>query len=296
MTLIQTVFSNDRVIQVSDRRLTKGKGELVDDFYTKWVLWNERYTVGFTGIARLDRQQKKESTAQWIAELLSDYALFEHGVLALHAALTPKIKKLPKNFDRRLAIVLAGFDEFHNGPLVACVTNMDMQTYRSADPINFEIWKFAIAPGQSAGVHSVGAPMNEQQSKLLVRNARQALKKGDGVNSAVRVMVGIQRDVAKKDKTVGPDALVVHIPRKQNPPGGPAATSNLGGSDIPATGTSFGFLDRNGWQWKQEAPLSAGDGFVRKFWASADPEHPDNQSISMQLLKVPKGWGDNPDA
>ncbi len=46
MTLIQTVWTNDRILQVSDRRLT-ANGALIDDYYTKLVIWNERFTVGF---------------------------------------------------------------------------------------------------------------------------------------------------------------------------------------------------------------------------------------------------------
>lgn len=294
MTLIQTVFSRDRVIQVSDRRLTKGDGELVDDYYTKLVLWNDCYTVGFTGIARLDRRQKKESTAQWIAEVLSDHAFFEHGVAALSAALGDKIEKLPRNFDRRLAIVLAGFDALHDGPVVACVTNMDMQTNTSADPTNFDIWELSIGTGQSAGVHSIGAAMNEEQDKVLTRQVRKALKRGDGVNPAVQLMVENQRSVARTDKrkTVGPDALCVHIPR--GTPGlfgtldGPSVMSNLGGPSLPTGISSFGYFDRNGWQWKQESPLAASGGYVRENFASADPDNPDNQTVGLRLLKVPK--------
>lgn len=294
MTLIQTVFSNDRVIQVSDRRLTKGEGELVDDYYTKLVLWNDCYTVGFTGIARLDRRQKRESTAQWIAEVLSDYALFEPGVVALRSALGDKIKKLPRSFDRRLAVVLAGFDSFHDGPVVACVTNMDMQTYTSADPTNFDIWELSIGPGQAAGVHSIGAKMNQVQDNVLTKQVRKALKRGDGVNPAVALMVENQRSVAKTDKrkTVGPDALCVHIPR--GTPGsfgavdGPSVMSNLGGPSLPTGISSFGFFDRNGWQWKQESPLTAAGGYVRENFASADPDNPDNQTVGFRFLKVPK--------
>jgi hypothetical protein len=78
MTLIQTHFSNDLIIQVSDRRLTKSGRKIFDDRYTKLVYWNNAFTVGFTGLARIDRRQTK-STAEWIAETVCDYADFEHG-------------------------------------------------------------------------------------------------------------------------------------------------------------------------------------------------------------------------
>lgn len=281
MTLIQTVFTEDRVIQVSDRRLTKGKsGELVDDFYTKLVLWNDRYTVGFTGIARVNRRQT-ESTAQWMAEILSDHLYFEPGVLSLRSEAGKRMQKLPKDYDRRLAIVLAGFDQLHQGPVVACITNMDMRTNRSADPSTFDIWQLAIPPGRRSGVHSIGATMNHDQNIVLTRYVRRALEQGDGVNPAVRLLVDLQRNVAKTDKrkTVGMDALCVHIPRATpnyfGP--GPSVMSNLGGPDLPSGVSSFGFFDRAGWQWKQEAPLLAGLGYVKKHFASADPQNPDNQ-------------------
>jgi hypothetical protein len=287
MTLIQTVWTQDRILQVSDRRLTAGK-TLVDDHYTKLVLWNERFTVGFTGLARVDRRQR-ESTALWMAKILSDCAQFEAGCEALKTEAQKRFKMLPKNWDLRLAIVIAGFD-FREHPLVACVTNMEMDTNSLRGPTAFEIFTAQIPPGQQAGLHVAGANLNEGQARLFHRYVRRRLKEGDGVNPPIRLMVEIQRDVAKTDrrKTVGFDALCVHIPRTTGMPYG--AMSNLGGVDLPTGSTSFGFMDRRGWQWEQEAPLSASGGFVRKFSGSADPDHPDNQTVSMQMLKVPKSW------
>jgi hypothetical protein len=287
MTLIQTVWTNDRILQVSDRRLT-ANGTLVDDYYTKLVLWNERFTVGFTGLARVDRWQR-ESTALWMAEILADCAQFEVGCEVLKAEAQKRFKKLPKNWDLRLAVVIAGFD-FREHPLVACITNMDMETNALRAPAAFEVFTPQMIAGRQVGLHVAGASLNENQTVLFHRYVRRRLKEGDGVNPPIRLMVEIQRDVSKTDpkKTVGPDALCVHIPRSTNMPNG--SFSNLGGPDLPTGSTSFGFLDRRGWLWKQEAPLSAIGGFVRKFWASADPDHPDNQTVSMQLLKVPKSW------
>ena len=55
VTLLQTLFSNERIIQVSDRRLTLD-GQVFDDEYTKLVCWNKTFSAGFTGIARIDRR------------------------------------------------------------------------------------------------------------------------------------------------------------------------------------------------------------------------------------------------
>lgn len=124
MTLIQTFFSDDYVIQVSDRRFTNRDGSVFDDEYTKLVCWNQTFTAGFTGIARMDAPLKK-STAEWIAEVLCDYPVFEYGVDAPRREAETTIRNLPTNWDnKRLAIVVAGFDQ-RSVPLCAEVANFD---------------------------------------------------------------------------------------------------------------------------------------------------------------------------
>ncbi|MCT7371449.1 hypothetical protein [Mycolicibacterium llatzerense] len=286
MTLIQTVFTKDRVIQVSDRRLSNG-GKLVDDYYTKLVLWNDRYTVGFTGQSRIDRRQKLK-TARWIADTLSGHGLFEDGVSALRAEAEKRTKKLPKNWDLRLAIVLAGFDD-RDGPVAACVTNMDLQTNRSAEVTRFAIDELTIPAGHHACVHSIGATMNAEQKMVLEKYVPKALGKDDGLNPAVRLMVDLQRRVSKTDKkkSVGMDALCVHIPRGAHKyyGHGLSVMSNLGGPSLPTAMSSFGYFDRSGWQWKQEAPYRAGMGQVSTHSAWSDPDHPDNQTITFTISR-----------
>lgn len=94
MTLIQTVTTDDLVIQVADRRLSRPDGSVFDDDYTKLVCWNTSFTVGFTGLARIDPAQKK-STSEWLAETLCDYASFEDGVDALRYWASGQIGQLP---------------------------------------------------------------------------------------------------------------------------------------------------------------------------------------------------------
>lgn len=120
MTLIQTVTTDDLVIQVADRRLSRPDGSVFDDDYTKLVCWNTSFTVGFTGLARIDPAQKK-STSEWLAETLCDYASFEDGVDALRYWASGQIGQLPTGKgweDKRLGIIIAGFDR-RRIPLVA---------------------------------------------------------------------------------------------------------------------------------------------------------------------------------
>jgi hypothetical protein len=83
LALIQTLMTDDLIIEIADRRLTSGAtGTLVDDQYTKLVCWNFNFSIGFTGLARIDRAQKK-STSEWIAETICDFSVFEDGFAAL---------------------------------------------------------------------------------------------------------------------------------------------------------------------------------------------------------------------
>ncbi|MGV0874458.1 hypothetical protein [Mycolicibacterium sp. XJ879] len=115
-------MTEDLVLQVADRRLTKSNGELYDDHATKLVCWRSCFSVGFTGLARIDRAQR-EPTSDWIAKLLADCDSFEAGIETLQAEASKRIGNLPAWYtDRRLAIVIAGFD-YRKDPQVAHVAN-----------------------------------------------------------------------------------------------------------------------------------------------------------------------------
>jgi hypothetical protein len=173
MTLLQTVFSRDRIIQVSDRRLTLN-GEVFDDEYTKLVCWNQTFSAGFTGIARIDRRLRK-STSEWIAEVLCDYPLFEQGVQALRQEAENRVSKLPWQ-DKRLAIVVAGFD-FQQVLLIAEVANFSTATNVTEDANSFGLRFAHVLPGQMTGTHAVGARLGELEHRLLTRYIPRLLRK-----------------------------------------------------------------------------------------------------------------------
>ena len=165
MTLLQTVFSGDRIIQVSDRRLTLN-GEVFDDEYTKLVCWNQTFSAGFTGIARIDRRHRK-STSEWIAEVLCDHPLFEQGVQALRQEAENRVSKLPWP-DKRLAIVVAGFD-YRQVPLVAEIANFNTATNVAGDANRFRLRYARVPPGRMTGTHAVGARLGDLEHRLLTR-------------------------------------------------------------------------------------------------------------------------------
>lgn len=284
MTLLQTVFSAERIIQVSDRRLTLN-GEVFDDGYTKLVCWNQTFTVGFTGIARIDRRAR-QSTSEWIATILCDYPAFLPGVQALRQEAESRVSKLPWT-DKRLAIVVAGFD-FHQVPLVAEIANFNTATNKNEDPNIFRLRYAQVPPGRTAHTHSVGALLSDLEGRLLSRYVPRILRKDklNGHNRAIKVLVDNQRRVHRRDSMVGADAQAVTIPCSQMGHG--ILMSNLDGTDIPAHSSSFVYFDRKGFRYKQFGPLMAQGGqVIDQVIGTADEDNPDNQTMSIRFVKVP---------
>jgi hypothetical protein len=284
VTLLQTVFSGDRIIQVSDRRLTLN-GAVFDDEYTKLVCWNQTFSAGFTGIARVDRRARK-STAEWIAEVLCDYTAFVPGVQALRLEAESRVSKLSWA-DKRLAIVVAGFD-FRQIPLVAEIANFDTATNVTHDPDSFRLRYAQPPPGRTTGSHSVGAGLGDLEQRLLSRYVPRILRKdkANGHNRAIKLLVENQRRVHRKDPLVGADAQAVTIPSTQMGHG--IVMSNLDGTDIPSHSSSFVYFDQHGFRYKQLGPLMAqGMQVIDQVIGTADENNPDNQSMSIRFVKIP---------
>jgi hypothetical protein len=284
MTLLQTVFSRNRIIQVSDRRLTL-KGEVFDDEYTKLVCWNQTFSAGFTGIARIDRRGRK-STSEWIAEVLCDYPVFEHGVQVLRDEAENRVSKLSWQ-EKRLAIVIAGFD-FRQVPLIAEIANFDTATNVTQDPDHFGVRCAHVPQGQMTGTHAVGARLGEVEHRLLTRYIPRVLRrdKDNGHNRAIKLLVENQRRIHRKSPLVGGDAQAVTIPSRQMHHG--IVMSNLDGTDIPSHSSSFVYFDQHGFRYKQLGPLMAhGGSVIDQVTGTADEDNPDNQVMSIRFVKVP---------
>jgi len=288
MTLIQTVITDDLIIQVADRRLSRPDGSLFDDNYTKLVSWNTSFAVGFTGLARIDPTQKK-STSEWLAETLCDYASFEDGVQALRYWASGKVSQLPNRRgweDKRLGIIVAGFD--HRGvPLVAEISNFQVGAPLPVHPEEFACYQIRRQATHRTAYRITGAPLTGRwQANILLRRVPRILKQPDGITRAVRLMVALQRKIAGDNPGVGSDALAVVIPRVRSTP---VVMSDLDAPTLNTVNSNFCYFDGAGYDYTQLGPHMAGGGWAwADFIGEADPLNPDNQKISMRLLKCPQ--------
>lgn len=290
MTLIQTLVTDEVVIQVSDRRLTWPDGTVATDEYCKLVYWNGWFTVGFTGIARID-PQATESVSEWIAKTVADYNVLGEGIEAVAKDAANRINKLPWK-DKRLTIIFAGFAmiDAKLRPLVFIVTNMEPDG-SSKDQNVFEIYN--STPPTLPWSTAVGARITPWHQRMLNQRIPRMLKQPNGVERALKLMVALQRYVAadqmRRDSTkvtVGEDALCVVIPRNQVAPG--TILTKVDGYELPEKSAAFEFFPKGGFEFRKHGPLMASGGFVNvDLTTEADPANPDHQTVSMQVLKTP---------
>ena len=240
---------------------------MVDDQYTKLVCWNMSYGVGFTGLARIDPAQRK-STSEWIAEKICDYAGFLPGIQSLGYHVREQMKKLPNWWpDKRLGIVVTGYDNEGNQQ-AAEINNFGV------DPTDVKLNLLVPHPGQTSSYHISGGPLaTDWNRRVLQRRIPLMLKQPNGIARAVRLMVALQREVAKTNGGIGTDAMAVTIPKTRAEP---MLLSNVDGNAVIGTGTcEFHYYDTKGYDYRQLGPHIAGGGMA---WADciaeADPATP----------------------
>jgi len=126
MTLIATAISDESVVQVVDRRITK-EGALYDDLANKAlcaVCADARFSLCYTGL-----MMTPVRTDEWLANFLAADQILRQplpAVLdALAKALTSEFERLPhlSGSERRLTVALAGFGS--PGPFAASITNQE---------------------------------------------------------------------------------------------------------------------------------------------------------------------------
>ena len=102
-----------------------------------------------------------------------------------------------------------------------------------ADPTDFNVKYGQRLRGQSVGYHIAGAGLTQKwQHQLLMQRVPRALKKPkpEGITYAVKLMVEVQRSIAKTNKTVGTDAMAVTIPRTADHRACPTVSEGCGAS------------------------------------------------------------------
>ncbi|WP_280259463.1 hypothetical protein [Nocardia abscessus] len=217
MTLIQTLVTPNHILQVSDRRLTRANGSVFDDSHNKAVSWCGDFALGFTGLAFIDRAQRKP-VSEWIAETLCDVSEIEDGVEKLRKAAEESIAQLPPWPDKRLTIAMTGFFDVSSSSRESAtfiISNWEHNdTVWSTHRPEFyrTIHYYPSDPNLTYYVRS-GALLNQWQHRVVRKRIFSVAYKTRDWNRVLRLMVALQRNVSDENGTVGRDAMVISLPK-----------------------------------------------------------------------------------
>lgn len=148
MTLIISSINKDRIIQVSDRRLTTLTGDIYDDGANKAVAVGMGYVhfaASYTGLAYIGHVRDENRTDRWLQEHLgtitrSGEPSLETICESLSQRATVAISRLRgEQRNKGLKVVLAGFDHV-NRPFRATVSNIRFSSYDVFDVRDRFVW------------------------------------------------------------------------------------------------------------------------------------------------------------
>lgn len=280
MTLIQTLLSPTRILQVSDRRLTKG-GVPVSDSANKAVSWCAKFFIAFTGPAFMDWSQKKLPTSDWIATTLAENGDAGGEVTAvvemLKASLDARLAALPSHWDKRMTVTASGFAKFPDlpgdGRTAVCYSISNYERYED-DAVkihpkhfpNFEIHVARYVGGSSPNVaflYRTNGHCFDTEDMRLIRKLGPRLYSDQNWDGMVRLMIKIQRDISRRVdpkkaghvSRVGRDALVMSLPKlAEDDPMGNTLLTDVSTPSLAADRPTFVYIPEAGFDGQAVGP------------------------------------------
>ncbi|AMS03189.1 hypothetical protein PP487_gp30 [Gordonia phage Herod] len=285
MTLVQTLLTPNHILQVSDRRLTFPDGSVADDSYNKAVSWCSVFSIGFTGIAYIDRRQT-QPVSEFITDGLCGHRQVMPAARQLAGALTVAVDKLTGWPDRRLSVVLAGFGREPGGrpePMQLRISNFEIGSQRF--PVHqrqFVVDQLSATPGSRFVYTTAGAELRVDEWRQLRRRLDRLVREG-AWNQLIRLMVMTQRRVARRDGTVGQDAMVISTPRDNAAPG--TLMTDADSLDIGYESTMCTYIPAGGLSPTRFGPhYVCGDAALADFETTVDEG---GESVSVRFLRIP---------
>lgn len=127
MTLILSLVTYNKIVQVSDRRLTWENGDIADDNANKAICvscLDSCFSIAYTGLAKIGKLLQK--TDEWLVEFLMSIdapgKIFLFISYSLNSILNSILKETPVDLKSKiLTFVLAGYMEGY--PFVVSISN-----------------------------------------------------------------------------------------------------------------------------------------------------------------------------
>jgi len=220
MTLILSLAAPPFVVQVADRMVTAfDTGEVVRDNAIKLVLYDNRVTFAFTGLAQLEGV----TTDRWLAQTLSVPARNNLGQVCKHvteqatrAALRPEATRL-KWWKRKLAFMGVGFTRSSPVapwlPIAILISNFHGSDWQECDyRYDFSFYyKIHDSPSNNWGWGRIGASIGNDYHRVE-KFLQTCRRRNAGPGAFATVFRHAIISVADLNKAVGQDVLVAAIP------------------------------------------------------------------------------------
>lgn len=252
MTLILSCLTSEYAIQVSDRRLVRSDGRILDDHSNKAILVNGHIIFGYTGLAYMDSGKTKND--EWFLNVLNEaHKVHPNASLTITAEYVAKCATdivcqiKASAVLKRLAFVgigwgrLTGKDELC--PIYVAISNMhdnNGKLLSQAQP-DFSVLVFTPPDNMPVMLVSDGQLLSKEIRKKVLRSLKKCVENGVGPKTMARILVATVRNVASTNQMVGRNLLVNSIPKAAVHPG----ISNLIGSYPRPNNITFTYVPEN---------------------------------------------------
>lgn len=218
MTLVFSLLTSKYVIQVSDRRITdKQTKALMDEEENKAVVFCGKVAFAYAGKAEIDSKATEIWLAEHLKECNSPATAFETIVKKANIS----FKRIPGEWRHIFTAAGWGRRELVEplAPFVVKIRNYDDGTVTDFGRLEFE-W---IPPGRQLHLTSVGQQVSDKRMVEMELLLGKAVDRDVSAIALAEFLVRSIREISISKATVGPNVMVVIIPR---------AAAERGSSDL----------------------------------------------------------------
>jgi len=218
MTLVINCLTHNYLLQVSDRRLVKlSNYEIVDDNANKNVFYCGHVAFSYTGIAEIEGKR----TDDWLISILPES--FQTWIKVVQEKSTEAFRNLPIpgnriDYKRHAFVGIGWLRAKPDGPLIPALVIISNYYNNKGEILNyvddeFNVFSLGLFNNRKFDIFSVGQQIPDTELNILYRNVKTCIDRNTGPKTILRHIINTMRKVAKNNKMVGENLLVLGMPK-----------------------------------------------------------------------------------